>query len=85
MSASISSGHNDASAYRRLVPILLKSLFALMIKNFPGFRRDFRVTMWGTSSSDNKLADDLGNAIEGHTNRRSSVRFFYSGKLAPGN
>jgi hypothetical protein len=42
-----------------------KSLFALVIKNFPGFRRDFRVKMWGTSSPDDKLTDDLGNAIEG--------------------
>src|SRR5262249_4189260 len=42
-----------------------KSLFALVIKNFPGFRRDFRVKMWGTSSPDDKLADDPGNAIEG--------------------
>jgi hypothetical protein len=41
-----------------------KSLFALVIKNFPGFRRYFRVKMWGTSSPDDKLADDLGNAIE---------------------
>jgi hypothetical protein len=42
-----------------------KSPFALAIKNFPGFRRDFRVKMWGTSSPDDKLAGDLGNAIEG--------------------
>jgi hypothetical protein len=28
-------------------------------------QRDFRVKMWGTSSSDDKLADDFGNAIEG--------------------
>jgi hypothetical protein len=62
-----------------------KGLFALVIKNFPGFRRDFRVKMWGASSPNNKLADDLGNAIEGTriSGRRSD--FFTTGKLAPGN
>src|SRR5215831_18953759 len=37
-----------------------KSLFALVIKIFPGCRRDFRVKIWGTSSPDEKLTDDLG-------------------------
>ena len=37
-----------------------KSLFALVIKNSPGCRRDFRVKMWGTSSPDDKLTGDLG-------------------------
>src|SRR6266446_8935150 len=41
-----------------------KSLFALVIKNSPGFRRDLRVKMWGTSSPDDKLTGDLGNVIE---------------------
>jgi hypothetical protein len=41
-----------------------KSLFALMIKDFPGCRRDFHVRMWGTSSPDDKLASDLANPIE---------------------
>ena len=41
-----------------------KNLFALVIKNSPGFRRDFRVKMWGTSSPDDKLTGDLGNVIE---------------------
>jgi hypothetical protein len=41
-----------------------KSLFALVIKNSPGCRRDFRVKMWGTSSPDDKLRGDLGNVIE---------------------
>jgi hypothetical protein len=61
-----------------------KSLFALVIKNFPGFRRDFRAKMWRTSSPDDKLADDLGNAIEGTriSGRRSD--FLTAGKLAPG-
>src|SRR5262245_13183598 len=50
-----------------------KSPFAPVTKNFPGSRRDFRVKMRGTSSSDDKLADDLGNAIEGRriSDRRS--------------
>ena len=47
-----------------LIRFCCKSLFALVIKNFPGFRRDFRVKMWGTSALDVKLADDLGNTIE---------------------
>ena len=41
-----------------------KSLFALVIKNSPGCRRDFRVKMWGTSSPDDNLTGDLGNVIE---------------------
>ena len=62
-----------------------KSLFALVIKNFPRFRRDFRVKMWGTSSPNDKLADDLGKAIEATriSGRRSD--FLTAGKLAPGN
>ena len=41
--------------------------------------------MWGTSSSDDKLADDLGNAIEGtRIGGRRSV-FLPAGNLAPGN
>jgi hypothetical protein len=62
-----------------------KSLFALVIKNFPGFRRDFRVKMWGTPSLVDKLPDDLGTAIDGTriTGRRSD--FFTAGKMAPAN
>jgi hypothetical protein len=41
-----------------------KSLFALVIKNSPGYGRDFYVKMWGTSSPDEKLTGDLGNVIE---------------------
>src|SRR5262245_39783877 len=40
-----------------------KSLFALVIKIFPGGRRDFRVKIWRTSSPDEKLTDDLGNVL----------------------
>ena len=41
--------------------------------------------MWGTSTSEDKLADDLGNTIEGTriSGRRSD--FFTARKLAPGN
>ena len=41
-----------------------KSLFAQVIKNSQGCRRDFRVKMWGTSSPDDKHTGDLGNVIE---------------------
>src|SRR5262249_4279941 len=41
-----------------------KSPFALVIKNSPGCRRDFRVKMWGTSSPDDELTGDFDNAIE---------------------
>jgi hypothetical protein len=62
-----------------------KSLFALVIKNSPGCRRDFRVKMWGTSSPDDKLTGDLGNAIETtQIGGRRSDRLT-AGKLSPGN
>src|SRR6516164_9557628 len=61
-----------------------KSLFALVIKNFPGFRRDFRAKMWGTSSPDDKLADDLGNAIEGTRIRGRRSDFFNRRKISAG-
>jgi hypothetical protein len=62
-----------------------KSLFALLIKNSPGCRRDFRVKMWGTSSPDDKLAGDLGNVIEAtQIGGRRSDRLM-AGKLSPGN
>jgi len=38
-----------------------KSLFALLFKNSPGFRCDFRVKMWGTSSPDDKHTGDFAN------------------------
>src|SRR5262249_62073122 len=41
-----------------------KTLFALLIKNSPGYRRDFRVIMWGTSCPDDKLVSDLAKAAE---------------------
>ena len=41
-----------------------RSLFAVLIKNSPGYRRDFRVKMWGASSPEDKLTGDLGNVIE---------------------
>ena len=62
-----------------------KSLFALVIKNSPGCRRDFRVKMWGTLSANDKLAGDLGNVIEtAQIGSRGSDRLLAE-KLAPGN
>ena len=62
-----------------------KSLFALVIKNSPGCRRDFRVKMWGTSSPNDKLTGDLGNVIETtQIGGRRSDRLT-AGKLSPGN
>jgi hypothetical protein len=53
-------------------------------KNSPGRRRDVRVKMRGTSSSDDKLADDLGNAIEGTRISARRSDFSTAGKSAPG-
>jgi hypothetical protein len=39
--------------------------------------------MWATSSPDDKLADDLGNAIEGARIGGRRIGFFTAGKLAP--
>jgi hypothetical protein len=62
-----------------------KSLFALLIKNSPGCRRDFRVKMWGTSSPDDKLTGDLGSVIETtQSGGRRLVRVM-AGKSSPGN
>src|SRR5580704_9886197 len=71
--------------YSAMCRFCCKSLFALLIKNSFGRRRDFRVEMWGTSSPEDKLTGDLGNVIEATSigGRRSD--FFTSGKLAPGN
>src|SRR5262245_38244213 len=84
MSASARCGHKVAKTYDRVVPILLQKSFCTGDQNFPGRRRDFRVKMWGTTSPVDKLADDLGTAIEGTRiiGRRSD--FFTAGKLAPG-
>src|SRR5262245_52029102 len=61
-----------------------KSLFALLIKNSPGCRRDFHVKMWGTSSPDDKLTGDLGNAFEAaEIGGRWSDRLL-AGKLSSG-
>src|SRR5262245_20610211 len=62
-----------------------KSLFALAIKISFGRTGDFHVNMWGTSSSEEKLAGDPGNLIEATSigGRRSD--FFTAGKLAAGN
>jgi hypothetical protein len=62
-----------------------KSLFVLAIEISFGGTGDFHVNMWGTSSSEEKLAGDPGNVIAATSigGRRSD--FFTAGKLAPGN
>jgi hypothetical protein len=60
-----------------------KSLFALVIKNSPGFRRDLRVKMWGTSSPTDKLTGDLGNVIE--ADRSAFFGRIVARKSSPGN
>src|SRR5262249_25899120 len=60
-----------------------KSLFALLIKNSKGYRRDVRVKMWGTSSLDDKLVSDLAKATEAiKIAARRSDRLM-AGKLSP--
>src|SRR5262249_47054416 len=62
-----------------------KSLFALLIKNSPGYRRDVRVKMRGTSSPDDKLVSDLAKATEAiKIAARRSDRLM-AGKLSPRN
>jgi hypothetical protein len=41
-----------------------KSRFAPMVKNSAGYRRGFRVKMWGVSSPHVKLAGDLANVSD---------------------
>src|SRR5262245_3958642 len=67
-----------------LCRLCCKSLFPLGIKNSPGCRRDFHVKMWGTSSPDDKLTGDLGNAFEAaEIGGRWSDRLL-AGKLSSG-
>jgi hypothetical protein len=61
-----------------------KSLFALLIKNSLGCRRNFHVKMCGTSSPDRKLTGDLGNAIESTKIDGRRSRRPLAGKLSPG-
>src|SRR6516165_6277189 len=61
-----------------------KSLFALLIKNSLGCRRDLRVKMWGTSSPGRKLTGDFGNAIESTEIDDRRSRRPLAGKLSPG-
>jgi hypothetical protein len=62
-----------------------KSLFALVIKNSPGRRRDFRVSVGGTSSPDEKLTRDLARVIEAISIEGRASDCLTAGKLAPGN
>src|SRR6516225_3490902 len=60
-----------------------KSPFALVIEIYFGCIRDLRVKMWGTSSPDDKLTDDLRNAIEGTRISGRRWSFLTAEKLAP--
>src|SRR5262249_44497747 len=62
-----------------------KSLFALPIKNSPGYRRDVRVKMWGTSSPDDKLVSDLAKATEAIKIAACRSDRLMAGKLSPRN
>src|SRR5262245_1644012 len=62
-----------------------KTLFALLIKNSPGYRRDFRVKMWGTSSPDDKLVSDLAKAAEATKIGARRLDRLMAGKLSPRN
>ena len=84
MSAFAGSGHAVGKAMCEKCRFCCKSLFALVIKISFGCTRDFRVNMWGTSLSEDKLAGDLGNVIEATSIRGRRSDFFTAGKLAPG-
>src|SRR5262249_18265519 len=60
-----------------------KSLFALLIKNSKGYRRDVRVNMWGTSSPDDKLVSDLAKAAEATKIGARGLDRLMAGKLSP--
>src|SRR5262245_60343533 len=62
-----------------------KTLFALLIKNSPGYRRDFRVKMWGTSPPDDKLVSDLAKAAEATKIGARRLDRLMAGKLSPRN
>ena len=52
-----------------------------MIKISFGRRRDFRVKMWGTSLLEEKLADDLGNVIEGRAESVVVSQIFFQRQI----
>jgi len=62
-----------------------KSPFAVVTKNSPGCRREFRVKMWGTSSPDDKLTGDLGNVIEATESGDRQLIRVTAEKLSPDN
>src|SRR5215470_2108687 len=62
-----------------------KTLFALLIKNSPGYRRDFRVKMWGTSSPDDKRVSDLAKTTEATKIGARRLDRLMAGKLSPRN
>src|SRR5262249_22070141 len=60
-----------------------KTLFALLIKNSSGCRRDFRVKMWGTSSPDDKLVSDIAKATEAIKIAARRSNRLMAGELSP--
>jgi hypothetical protein len=62
-----------------------KSPFAVVTKNSPGCRREFRVKMWGASSPDDKLTGDLGNVIEATESGDRQLIRVTAEKLSPDN
>jgi len=60
-----------------------KTLFAPVMKNSAGCRRQFRVKMWGTSLRDDKLTGGLGNAIAATEIRGRRLDSVMAGKLSP--
>jgi hypothetical protein len=66
-----------------MADIVAKVVLHSWIKISFGCIRVFRVTMWGTSSPEDKLAGDLGNVIEATSIGGRRLDFFTAGKLAP--
>ena len=62
-----------------------KTLFALLIKNSPGYRRDFLVKMWGASCPDDKLVSDLAKAAEATKIGARRLDRLMAEKLSPPN
>ena len=62
-----------------------KTLFALLIKNSPGYRRDFLVKMWVTSSPDDKRVSNLAKAAEATKIGARRLDRLMAGKLSPRN
>jgi len=62
-----------------------KSRYALLIKNFPGCRRGFRVNMWGTSSHGDELTGNFANEFDAISIDDRGLFRLLAGKLSDGN